>query len=258
MSQPHRPAASRRPLAGFARLPHRRRRRTHRIRGHRPRGTPVLLLLRRFAAFALLITALLLFIRPPADADPASAATATVVVANDDIPAGTAIEPDMLDEQTIPAAQVPDGADLSRAELTGVHTIGTVRTGEIITDARVAELALVDSPGHGMPPGLVPVVVHLTDPAVVSTLAPGMCIDLYAGEAGVPLDQVASDLYVAAIMDRPEQEVSGGPIPATRGTSSHNMRFLVVGVPVNSVNSVASSTSAGVVFATVCADVLVN
>ncbi len=200
-----------------------------------------------------MITATLLFIRPAAEPD-AATTEVTVIVAARDLQAGVPIEADMLTQTAVPAGRAPRGADLSASELIGAHPLGAVRAGEIITDARITELALDDGPARALPPGLVPVVIHITDPAVISTLAPGMCLDLYAGEPGVPLELVATGLHLAAILDMPHDEratqVTGHYVKST----SQDTRFLVLGVSKISVSSIASSTSLSVILATVCAD----
>ncbi|WP_106349590.1 SAF domain-containing protein [Antricoccus suffuscus] len=243
---------------GFARMSRSGRRRSRHIRGRRPRGTAPALLLRRFAAVALLITATLLFIRPATARDAAGAATTevAVVVAARDLEAGASIEPDMLTQKKMPAALAPTGADVSAGDLIGAHTLGAVRSGEVITDARIAELALSGGPAHGLPLGLVPVVVHITDPNVISTMTIGMCLDLYAGEPGAPLDLVASGLYLAAILDDPSASNTTTATGGSGNSASQNMRYVVLGVPSGSTNNVASSTSLSLMFATVCADVV--
>ena len=258
MSQPHISGRSRWPFTGFARMPRLGKRRSRRIRGRRPRGTPPTLLLRRFAAFALLITATLLLLRPAAERDAAAAGTATVTVvsASRDIQAGVAIQADMLTQTAVAADLAPEGADLSVSELIGVHTVGAVRAGEVITDARIVELALDNGPARALPPGLVPVVVHITDPAVVSMLAPGMCLDLYAGEPGAPLEQVAIGLYLAAILDNPTSGSNTTVTGRYDDSASQSMRFLVLGAPTTSLASVASSMSLSIKFASVCADLV--
>lgn len=255
MSQPHASGRSRWSFPGFIRIPRLAKRRSRRIRGRRPRGTPPSLLLRRFAALALLITAALLLLRPAAErgADAAGTTKVPIVIAIRDIPAGVAIQDDMLAQSTVATDLAPDGAALSVSELADVHTLGAVRAGEIITDARIAEFALDNGPARALPLGFVPVVVHITDPAVTSTLAPGMCLDLYAGEPGAPLEQVTTGLYLAAILDDPTDAPSAAAAERYGDSTSQNMRFLVLGAPVTSVSNVASATSSSVIFATVCA-----
>lgn len=257
MSQPHQSGRSRWSVSGLARIPRIGKRRSRRIRGRRPRGTPPTLLLRRFAAVALMITATLLLIRPTAEHDAADAATTevTVIVAARDLQAGVPIQADMLAQTTVPTGLAPQGADLSASELIGAHPLGAVRAGEVITDARVTELALDDGPARALPPGLVPVVIHITDPAVISTLAPGMCLDLYAGEPGAPLDVVATGLYLAAILDNPPDGSNTAATGRDGGSTSQNVRFLVLGAPTDGISGVASSTSSSILFATVCAEI---
>ncbi len=169
-----------RPLA----LPRRLRRLRARILAHR---RPLAALLAALAVAAAL----------QANAAPAPARVAVLTAARDLAPGTTVAARDVARVGFDPAT-VPDGT-LSLAEVTGRTTVGPVRRGEPLTDARVLDRGLLSRY-----PGSVAVPVRVGDAAAVDLLRVGDRIDILAAdpqEAG-PAVVLAGSVPVLAIPTR--------------------------------------------------------
>lgn len=204
--------------------------------------------LRKVLAFGLLLCAALLILVPArsTSAISRSSESVTVVVAASAISAGAVLSAQLLTERQIPADLVPDGAQPSAASLTGLHSLGPIQAGEIVTIARLLEHAGSDSVYAGRPPGTVPILVRITDPAVLASLTVGSCVDIYVGEPSAPLSRVLSGGSVIALA---QPEISEA---ALKTNSPSSMGYLVIAVIMSSAEKVAGSTSSSIIFATVC------
>lgn len=98
----------------------------------------------------------------------------------------------------------------------------------------------------GAPPGTVPILVRITDPAVLASLTVGNCVDIYVGEPAAPLSRVLSGGSVIALA---QPEISEA---ALKPNSSLSMGYMVIAVIMSSAEKVAGSTSSSIIFATVC------
>ncbi|MEO6956217.1 MAG: SAF domain-containing protein [Antricoccus sp.] len=204
--------------------------------------------LRKALAVGLLLCAALLILVPARSTSAVSrrAETVTVVVAASAISAGAVLSAQLLTERQIPADVVPDGAQPSAASLIGLHSLGPIQAGEIVTMARLLEHAGSDSAYAGRPPGTVPILVRITDPAVVKSLTIGNCVDIYVGEPAAPLTRVLTGGSVIAIV---APEISKAELKTAPESFSG---YIVIAVIMSSAEKVASSTSSSIIFATVC------
>jgi Flp pilus assembly protein CpaB len=122
-------------------------------------------------------------------AAPPTGAGVSVLVADRDLPGGSAIDPaDLrtraLPENLAPASAVPAGADLGGAILAA-----PLAAGEVLTSARLVGPSLVE--GYG--PALVGVPVRLADADVAQLLHAGDLVDvLAAGASGGHVDTVGA------------------------------------------------------------------
>jgi Flp pilus assembly protein CpaB len=115
-----------------------------------------------------------------------SGAKVEVVVSNDDIPAGTELDPLLSEGQfetmTVPESNLVSGAVTSLADLTGKRTSGAILAGEQITIARLQGSG-AELPGGvlGIPDGFEAVTVPLELPRTVGPfLKRGDHITVYA------------------------------------------------------------------------------
>lgn len=120
-------------------------------------------------------------------AAPPDVAGVSILVADRDLPGGSALDPadlrtTQLPEDLAPASAVPAGADLGGAVLAA-----PLAAGEVLTSARLIGPSLLE--GYG--PALVGVPVRLADAAVAQLLHPGDLIDVLAADtSGAALDSV--------------------------------------------------------------------
>lgn len=101
--------------------------------------------------------------------------TQVVVVAAGEIPLGTVLDPGSISAAAVPSDAVPAGALTSVEEALGRRTVGAVRPGEVITDARIASSSPPDEQFGVM-------FVPVADSAVVTAVRPGDRIDLLAAD----------------------------------------------------------------------------
>jgi len=132
---------------------------------------------RRVLAGALLLTAVLVALRPDAApaVPPASLGTVPVVVVARDLPAGALLATRDVRTASLPRDAVPAGAVREVPAVLGRVVAGPVRRGEPITDARLV--------GPGLTAGLGPdesaaVPVRLADPQAAALVRPGDRVDV--------------------------------------------------------------------------------
>jgi pilus assembly protein CpaB len=158
--------------------------------GHRLRANR-LLLLRRVVAAALLLTAGVLAAHP-ADGAPRSG---TVVFARD-LPAGHHLKPGDVRVIAMPDDVRPAGALADPAPLAGRLLIGAARTGEPVTDARVATAG--DSP-----PGTSTVAIRIADPGLAGLLHAGTRVDVVTPGGEGQQQVLASMVTVLTVRESP-------------------------------------------------------
>jgi Flp pilus assembly protein CpaB len=166
------------------RLPRRLRRLRARILAHR---RPLAALLAALAVAAAL----------QANAAPPPARVPVLTAARD-LPPGTSLGTDDVVRVGFAAGTVPDGA-LSLRELAGRTTVGPVRRGEALTDARVLDRGLL-----ARYPGDVAVPVRVGDAASVDLLRVGDRVSVLAADPqrSGPADLLAESVPVLAIPPR--------------------------------------------------------
>lgn len=155
------------------------------------------------------------------------APSARVWVAARDLPAGTTLAADDLEEREFAPGSVPAG--VAHSSPTGGVLAAPVRSGEPVTDVRLWDDELVSAY-----PDRVAVPVRLPDPAAVALLAPGDVLDLWATDPqGGGTDLVVAGARVVAV---PGTDGSG-PEGALTG------RLVVLAVPSDVVNDTADAAA---------------
>jgi Flp pilus assembly protein CpaB len=145
--------------------------------------------LRRLAAGALVVAALVLALTP----EPGTAQVA-VVVAAADLRSGSTVDAGAVEVRRYPAALAPAGALAAPDGAVGRVLIGPARAGEPLTDVRLTGSSPVDGDAAAVP-------VRLADPGVAALLRPGGRVDVVtlgeqAGEAVV----LAPDAEVITVL----------------------------------------------------------
>lgn len=208
------------PLAGtgLQALPHERLRQwlADRRRGGRLPRT-----IRRVAAAMLVVIAGVLAVTPTD-----TAAGEPVVGVAADLPIGTRLQESDL--QIISVLRVPDGVLRDPAQAVGRALTTAVRRGEILTDARLADIA-----GPAPSPGRIAVPIRPADAAIVALLSAGMHVAVLAvGEDGTAV-VLAPDAVVLVAGQATERGVAAPPI--------------VVSVPVEAADRLVAATVVGTI-----------
>jgi pilus assembly protein CpaB len=149
-------------------------------------------LLRRAAAGALALFALVLAVAPGSHTG-----GVPVVVAAADVAAGATLRPADLAVRRWPAELVPAGALRDPVGADGRVLVGAARTGEPITDARLAGPAAA----LGAPAGAAAVPVRLADAGAAALLVPGSTVDVITvgAESGEPVVLAAAADVLAVL-----------------------------------------------------------
>jgi Flp pilus assembly protein CpaB len=188
--------------------------------GHRLRANP-LLFLRRIVAGALLLTAAVLAAHS-AEGPPR---TATVVFARD-LPAGHHLRPGDVRLVALPDDVRPAGALHDPGALPGRLLIGAARTGEPVTDVRVA------APGNN-PPGTSTVAIRIDDPGLAELLHAGTKVDVITPAANERQQQVLASMVTVLTVRR---------TPADRGgADSERNPLVLLAVPTENAGSLAAA-----------------
>jgi Flp pilus assembly protein CpaB len=134
--------------------------------------------------------------------------TTPVLTAAHDLLAGSVITAADLRTAAYLPGSVPDGA-LDAAHVLGRTTVGPVRAGEPITDARLLDRSLLT--GY---PGLVAVPVRIGDPGTVALLRVGDRVDVLAADpqGRSPAELVAENAHVVVIPQETQQSQLPGPL----------------------------------------------
>lgn len=162
------------------------------------------LALRRTAAGALFVVAVVLALRPGAPPP-----EGRIVVLRADAAPGATFGPADLEVRAVPLGSIPVGAVAEPADAVGRRPVGPVRAGEALTDVRLvgseAAVAAVGTPdAAGVP-------VRLADPAVAGLLRPGTTVDVVGGaEPG------RADLGAAGPAGTEGDPAAGSPLLAAR------------------------------------------
>ncbi len=130
------------------------------------------LLLRRAIAAVLVGLAAVLALVPGR----AGSADDSVVVAAQNLAAGTVLEPAMVALRGIPKQVVPDGAARVPSAVLGRTLAAPVRRGEPLTDVRLTGSDLTRAMSTN--PDTVSVSLRLADPGIAALLRPGTTVDV--------------------------------------------------------------------------------
>jgi pilus assembly protein CpaB len=150
--------------------------------------------LRRIAAGLLALSALLLALQPPPEAE-AGPAEGPAVVAATDLAAGTALAAGDLTVVRLPVALMPAGVAVDPVTLAGRRLAGSVRAGEVLTDVRLVGPGLT----AGLPGDQVAAPVRLADLAVAGLVRTGDRVDVLAtAPDATAAEVVAGDALVLA------------------------------------------------------------
>jgi pilus assembly protein CpaB len=192
-----------------------------RLGGRFPRALTV----RRVLAAALVLSAVLLALRP----DPGAGGPPTVplLVAARDLAPGTALVAADVRVVRAPETLRPAGALDSAETVAGRMLAGPAGVGEPITAIRLvsAENARLVTGT----PDAVAVPVRLADPAVADLLGPGVRVDVVSVDAhGGPGTVLASDVIVITVRKEDHDRVTDG-------------RLVVIGMPRAAATGVAAA-----------------
>jgi Flp pilus assembly protein CpaB len=182
-------------------------------------------LARRIAAAGLVLLAGIAAVRP----DPGGA-PADVVVAARDLSPGMMLAADDVRIERLPAATLPDGAQVDLAKVVGATLAGPTRRGEVLTDVRVLGSRLA---GLAAGPGARIVPLHLADAAILDLIRPGDVVDVL-GALSADTDAeprvVATDAIVVLVSAK--QKTAGAA----------NDRVVLVALPASAANALAGAT----------------
>ena len=213
-----RPGRSPGARTGLQALPHERLRQWF---ADRRRGGRLPRTIRRVAAAVLVVIAGALAVAPTG-----TDAGERVIGVATDLPIGSVLQ--ASDLQFISAIRGPDGVLRDPAQAVGRALATAVRRGEILTDARLAD---VTGPAPGV--GRVAVPIRPADAAIVALLSAGMHVAvLSVGEDG------------AAVVLAPDAVVLVAGQVTERGTDPPP---IVVAVPVESADQLVAATVVGTI-----------
>lgn len=130
-------------------------------------------------------------VRPP------TPASATVLVAAHDLPAGARLAAGDVDSRRVPPGALPGGAIPSESALDGRYISGPMRRGEAFTDVRLVGPSML----AGAPAGTVAVPVRFADAGAAAVVRAGDHIDVLATppDGAGPTSVVAADVLVLAV-----------------------------------------------------------
>lgn len=165
-------------------------------------------------------------------------ATATLVVAKTDLPAGhTIVEADVV-EVTVPADSPLLPTAPSRDDVIGQTTVGRLSGGDVLAKSRLLDSAVAQTPGYAAVP------LRLPDAALLAFLRPGMLLDLVWDPSGLgnePARVVARGVRVLVTSEEPERD--GGLLAASAQASD----LILVEVPTEKVVAVAEAQGSGTI-----------
>ena len=159
-------------------------------------------LIRRLTAGLLATSALVLALTPP----PGDRGV-PVVVAAADLSAGATVLAGDVAVRMWPSDLAPVGALPDPAAAEGRVLVGAARTGEPLTDVRLAGAVAA-----GAGPGSAAVPVRLADPGIAEMLVPGRRVDVVGvdEQGGAPV-VLAADATVQAVLPAEEGAIGPGP-----------------------------------------------
>lgn len=147
---------------------------------------------------AALLTAAAVFVALRA-AQPPPGPQSTVWVAVRDLGGGTSVNSDAFEPRLVPAAVAPANV-VDPAAVAGRMLAGPVRSGETLTDTRLARAQPLGADGASVGDGQVLSPVRLSDAAAARLLRPGDRVDLVAADpAGGPAVVIAPGARVVTL-----------------------------------------------------------
>lgn len=182
-------------------------------------------ILRRAAAAALVIGALVLALRPGGHTQ-----TVPVLVAAHDLGPGATLRASDVEVRRRPSGDVPDGALRRAADAEGQVLAGAARAGEPLTDLRLVGPELTRRATGSADAARVP--VRLADADVAALLQPGSTVDVVTtGEHGEEPVVLATGAIVLAVL------------PA-EGDAARRGRLILVALPRSAATRVAGTSLA--------------
>ncbi|WJZ02090.1 SAF domain-containing protein [Corynebacterium freiburgense] len=186
--------------------------------------------IRRILAFVLLIAAFALTIHSVTDSN------SKVLIATQDIPAGTEITAENLSIESVPEILKPEGAFQSSDEIVGRIVVTTIRKKEVITPSRIlgSELTseLVSSntmTSENDPPTMVPVVV--ADSTIIPLLHHGDTVNIVSqGQGDTEPKVIAAGGRVVS------------PGISSKGETQKNNTTILIALPQSAAHSVAGAS----------------
>lgn len=159
------------------------------------------IVVRRTASIALVLAAIVVTV-----VGHRAAQGRSIVVTTHDLPPGRAVTADDLTIRVVPGDLIPFGALRLTADGVGRTPVGSIRAGEILTDARLLSSRLPAQLTGRDDARLVP--VHLSDAALPSLLREGDVVDVLTtpdeGAGSATSSVVARNAVVAMTSDAPE------------------------------------------------------
>ncbi|GGM81093.1 hypothetical protein GCM10012275_59700 [Longimycelium tulufanense] len=168
---------------------------------------------RRLLAGVLVLLAAVLAVRPAIGKPPDRE---TALIAARDLPPGTVLQATDLAERQLPPEAIPAHALREHSQAVGRILAGAARSGEPLTDLRLAGPELTELATRRGDATAVP--VRLADPAVADLLHPGSRVDLISTVERSPPTPLASDAVVLAVR------------PPVQGAGQQG-RLVVIGLP---------------------------
>lgn len=189
--------------------------------------------IRRTLAVVLVLSAAALAVARTSDEQPG----VPMLAVSHDLPVGVALTAADLQLVRLPAA--PAGALTDRAATEGRILSGSMRRGEVLTDARVVP---ADGPDPG--PNRVAVPIRLADPATSALLRPGVHVAVVVVDDGGSPRRVTGDAIVLAVPGAAAGSESGHHIGGPAGGSG---QLAILAVPEPDADALAAAALAGTI-----------
>ncbi|MFD1212624.1 Flp pilus assembly protein CpaB [Arthrobacter sp. GCM10027362] len=173
---------------------------------------------------------------------PAPLSTVPVVVAAEDLPAGTVLSAAHLAVHAHPAAAGPAGSTAVPADLLGRRLASALRAGSPVLDTSLVGPGLLT----GSPPGTVAVPVRPADPSTVQLVNPGQLVDIVLS-SGNGFEQPAASTVLARSVPV-LWKADGATAAAGLLDSTPSAGLVVVAASPAEATALASSSSRGQVY----------
>lgn len=126
---------------------------------------------------------------------PPPAYTVTVFAAARDLPAGSSLAVQDLQETHIPPDLMADGAVRNGSEAAGKQLAAPLRKGQLVTDAQLLGPGLL----AGTPPGSAAVPLRMADPSSIQLVSPGQLVNVVLTGANTHDQQSPYEVLASAV-----------------------------------------------------------